>query len=71
MFNFREVMLMFLSIKMLATKYGCSVDTIRRRVKEMRDTGRYPTAIRKICGVEVETEEFERFCVERGRKDAG
>ena len=59
---------MWMTIPMMSIKYGCSIDTIRRRVKEMRDTGRYPTAIRKICGVEIETEEFERFCVERGRK---
>lgn len=62
---------MWMTIAMLAARYSCSLDTIRRRVKEMRDTGRYPMAIRKICGVEVETEEFERFCVERGRKNAG
>lgn len=71
MFNFQEVKQMWMTVPMMASKYECSIDTIRRRVKEMRETGRYPTAIRKICGVEIETEEFERFCVERGRKDAG
>ena len=59
---------MYVSIKMLATQEGCSVSTISRIVKEMRECGRYPTAIRRAGKVQVSTEDFEDYVRKRERK---
>jgi DeoR/GlpR family transcriptional regulator of sugar metabolism len=59
---------MWLSIQMLATKFNCSTDTIRRRVAEMEQSERFPFAVRRVKGVEVDDEQFERFCCTRRRR---
>lgn len=59
---------MYISIKMLAKKYNCSADTIRRRVAEMEQSERFPYAVRRVKGIEVDDEQFERFCCTRRRK---
>ena len=61
---------MYISIKMLATKYNCSTDTIRRRVAEMEQSERFPFAVRRVKGVEVDDEQFERFCCTRRMRRA-
>jgi DeoR/GlpR family transcriptional regulator of sugar metabolism len=53
---------------MLSTKYACSESTIRRRVREMEESGMFPLAIRRVCGVMVDDEMFERFCCLRRRE---
>jgi hypothetical protein len=53
---------------MLATKFNCSTDTIRRRVAEMERSERFPFAVRRVKGVEVDDEQFERFCCTRRRR---
>ena len=60
---------MYMTMKMLGTKFNCSIDTIRRRVKEMEASGDYPSAVRRVCGIEIDDEQFEHFCtVGRRRK---
>lgn len=59
---------MYVSVKMLAAQEGCSVSTISRIVKEMRESGRYPTAIRRAGKVQVSTEDFEDYVRRRERK---
>ena len=61
---------MWMSYAMLSVKFGCSQDTIRRRVKEMERSGMFPTAVRRICGVEVDDVQLERFCT-MGRRRSG
>lgn len=61
---------MWKSKPMLATEHHCSVDTITRRVNEMELSGLYPGAVRRIKGVEVDSEQFEHFCT-YGRRKAG
>lgn len=61
---------MWLKIGMAAAKYDCSADTISRRVKEMESSGAYPGAVRRIKGIEVDSEQFEHFCT-YGRRKAG
>lgn len=61
---------MWLSKTMLAAEHECSVDTITRRVNEMEKSGLYPGAVRRIKGVEVDSEQFEHFCT-YGRRKAG
>jgi len=56
------------TIQMLATKFNCSTDTIRRRVAEMERSERFPFAVRRVKGVEVDDEQFERFCCTRRRR---
>lgn len=60
----------WLTKNMLAVKYGCSVDTISRRVNEMEASGDYPGAVRRIKGIEVDSDQFEHFCT-YGRRKAG
>ena len=59
---------MWVSMAMLSTKYACSESTIRRRVREMEESGMFPLAIRRVCGVMVDDEMFERFCCLRRRE---
>jgi hypothetical protein len=63
----------YVTKQMLATKYGCSVRTISRVITEMEATDMYPMAIRRICGVQVNDDDFERYLCRRkrnGKKDA-
>jgi DNA-binding transcriptional regulator YhcF (GntR family) len=57
----------YVTKQMLATKYGCSVRTISRVITEMEQTGLYPMAIRRICGVQVNDDDFERYLCRRKR----
>ena len=59
---------MYCTYKMLATKFGCHESTIRRRVKEMERSGMFPTAVRRVCGVQIDDEQLERFCTIGRRK---
>lgn len=59
---------MYMTYAMLSTKYGCSIDTIRRRVKEMEASEMYPTAVRRVSGVQIDEEQFDRFCTIGRRK---
>ena len=59
---------MFCSYKMLCVKYSCSEATIRRRVKEMEASGMYPGAVRRVCGVQIDDEQFEKYCTVGRRK---
>lgn len=59
---------MYMTMKMLASKYGCSKSTIERRVREMERSGMYPAAIRRVCGVQISAEDFEKFCTIGRRK---
>ena len=59
---------MYVTFRMAAAKFGCSEATIRRRVKEMEASGMYPTAIRRIKGVEVDPVQLNDYCTRiRGR----
>ena len=58
---------MWLTIQMLAKKYNCSTDTIRRRVAEMEKSNTFPMAVRRVKGVEIDDEQFEKFCCVRKR----
>lgn len=59
---------MFMTYKMLSVKFSCSESTIRRRVKEMERSGMFPTAVRRVCGVQIDDEQLERFCTIGRRK---
>ena len=59
---------MYMTMRMLSAKFKCSQDTIRRRVKEMEASGNYPSAIRRVCGVEIDDVQFEHFCTIGRRK---
>lgn len=59
---------MYVSMSMLATQEGCSTATIRRIVKEMKDSGNYPTAIRRAGRMLIDTECFEHYVRRRERK---
>ena len=59
---------MYVTYPMAAAEFGCSIATIRRRVREMEETGLYPTAVRRVKGVEVDLEQLEVFCTVGRRK---
>lgn len=58
---------MYVTKTILAAKYGCSERTISRVITEMEQTGLYPMAIRRICGVQVNDDDFERYLCRRKR----
>ena len=60
--------MMYCTYKMLAKKFECHESTIRRRVKEMERSGMFPTAVRRVCGVQIDDEQLERFCTIGRRK---
>lgn len=62
---------MYVTYPMAAEKFGCSTATIRRRVKEMEESGLYPTGVRRVKGVEVDLEQLEDFCTVGRRKNHG
>lgn len=62
---------MFCSYQMLAAKFDCSESTIRRRVKEMETSGLFPGAVRRVCGVQVDDEQFEKYCTIGRRRTYG
>lgn len=63
---------MWMTLKMLAFKHGCSEDTIRRRMREMEASGLYPRAVRRLCGVEIDSDALEDFCtIRRGIENGG
>lgn len=60
---------MYVTKQMLAAENNCSVRTISRIVSEMEQSGRYPMAIRRVKGVQVNREQFEQYVCSRGRKE--
>ena len=60
---------MYMTYKMLAAKFKCNESTIRRRVREMELSGMFPSAVRRVCGVQIDDEQLEKFCTigKRGR----
>lgn len=60
---------MWATKQMLATMYGCSVSTIGRAFKEMKDSGQYEGAYRQLGKLTIDTDAFERFINHRKRKD--
>ena len=58
---------MYVTKQILAVKYDCSERTISRVIAEMEQTGLYPMAIRRICGVQVNDDDFERYLCRRKR----
>jgi hypothetical protein len=59
---------MYVEPLMLATKYDCSIATISRCIREMEDSGRYPTAVQRIGRIKVDDEAFDHFTKTRKRK---
>lgn len=57
----------YMTPKMIATIYGCSESTIRRRMIEMEATGRYPYGLRKVKGTEISREDFDDFVCRGGK----
>ena len=59
---------MYVTYSMLMTKFECSESTIRRRVREMEESGMFPYAVRRVRGVQIDDEQFEKFCTIGRRK---
>ena len=59
---------MYVTIRMLANREGCSDGTIRHVLAEMKATGNYPTAVRRCGKVTVDTEQFDHYVCRRERK---
>lgn len=59
---------MYVEISMIAAKNGCCDATVRRIVREMEESGSYPTAVRR-CGItKVDADAFEHYIQRRKRK---
>ena len=63
---------MYVSPKMLASKYGCCVVTVSRIAEEAKATGNYPTIIRRAGKhKEIDDEQYEHYAQRRtyGKKN--
>lgn len=58
---------MYLSKKMLAEKNDVSVATVSRILREMEESGNYPTAARRCGKVTINEEDFEHYVRHRKR----
>lgn len=56
-----------LDIRQLAERSGCSESLIRKRVREMEETGRYPEAVKQLGGLKVNAQDFDDFIYRRRR----
>ena len=56
-----------LDIRQLAERSGCSESLIRKRVREMEETGRYPEAVKQLGGLKVNAQDFDNFIYFRRR----
>ncbi len=59
---------MWMTISMLATREGVSVATIGRILREMRESGNYPTMEKRCGSLKVDTEAFDHYINRRRRK---
>lgn len=59
---------MYLTKKMLADKNDVSVATVSRILREMEESGNYPTAARRCGKVTIDDEAFDHFTKTRKRK---
>ena len=50
---------MWMTISMLATREGVSVATIGRILREMRESGNYPTMEKRCGSLKVDTDAFD------------
>ena len=58
---------MYLTKKMLADKNEVSVATVSRILREMEESGKYPTAARRCGKVTIDEEAFEHYVRRRKR----
>lgn len=57
-----------MTMRELASEFGCSARTIERRVTEMEQSGMYPRAVMQVGRVRVSREDFEDFLLKRRRE---
>ena len=58
---------MYVSIKDLAVREGCSVSQVYRNVREMERSGLYPNGVMQVGKVRVSREDFEDFLLRKRR----
>ena len=58
---------MYVSIKDLAVREGCSVSQVYRNVREMERSGLYPNGVMQVGKVRVSKEDFEDFLLRKRR----
>lgn len=62
---------MYVSIKDLAVREGCSVSQVYRNVREMEDSGLYPQGVKESGGLKIRVEDYDDFLCRRRRIKVG
>ena len=62
---------MYVSIKVLAEKEGCSTSQVYRNVREMEDSCLYPQGVKESGGLKIRIEDYDDFLCRRRRKKVG
>lgn len=62
---------MYVSIKVLAEREGCSASQVYRNVREMEDSGLYPQGVKESGGLKINVDNYDDFLCRRRRKKIG
>lgn len=62
---------MYVSIKDLAVREGCSVSQIYRNVREMESSSLYPQGVKESGGLKINVDNYDDFLCRRRRKKVG
>lgn len=58
---------LLLSISQLAVREGCSESLIRKRFREMEESGLYPNGVKQVGGIRINVRDFEDYIYRRRR----
>lgn len=62
---------MYVSIKELAVREGCSVSQVYRNVREMESSSLYPQGVKESGGLKINVDNYDDFLCRRRRKKIG
>ncbi|MBQ1292815.1 MAG: hypothetical protein IIY21_02170 [Clostridiales bacterium] len=62
---------MYVSIKDLAVREGCSVSQVYRNVREMESSSLYPQGVKESGGLKINVDNYDDFLCRRRRKKVG
>ena len=62
---------MYVSIKDLAVREGCSVSQVYRNVREMESSSLYPQGVKESGGLKINVDNYDDFLCRRRRKKIG
>lgn len=62
---------MYVSIKVLAEREGCSASQVYRNVREMESSSLYPQGVKESGGLKINVDNYDDFLCRRRRIKVG